>query len=145
MLGPTLNTLYFMNRDYLLQAVEGIATTNGYSFFSDSDERMSQQINTYPALWLSPPQFTAMEGRNHGKVTYSVTMHALKDGAKLSPAERRKAWLELECDLVEMLAQLSEQERILCVERLKVKHSSSTLTSHGEVAATATADVITFF
>lgn len=134
-----------MNRTYLLNAVEGIATTNGYTFYSDNEQRMSQQINAYPAMWLSPPQFSSMEGRKHGKVTYSLTLHALEQGARLSPAEREQAWAKLESDLVGLFSQLSDKERVVIVERLKIRHSCSTLTSHGEVAATATADVVTFF
>ncbi|MBR4994939.1 MAG: hypothetical protein IKY82_02630 [Alistipes sp.] len=134
-----------MNRTYLLNAVEGIATASGYTFYSDSEQRMPQQITAYPAVWLSPPQFTSMEGRKRGKVTYSLTLHAMNEGAKLSPAQRQQEWSQLEDFLVDLFAQLSEKERIAVVDKLKIKHSSSTLTTHGEVAATATAEVVTFF
>lgn len=134
-----------MNRTYLINAIEGIATSEGYSFYSDSDERMSQQIKTYPAAWLQPPKFLTMEGRNHGKVTYSVTLHAMEAGARLTPAQRQQTWSRLEEELVEMFSKLSDTERVVAVEQLMINHTSHTLTTHGEVAATATAEVVTFF
>ena len=134
-----------MNRTYLLNAVESIAAENGYEFHSADDRYMSQHIAAYPAMWLSPPQFSSMEGRSHGKITYSMTLHALDAGAKLSPVERNGAWARLEHDLVELFTSLSRKSLVLAVENLAVRAADSTLTTHGEVSATATADVVTFF
>ena len=113
-----------MNRTYLLDAVESIAAENGYEFHSADDRYM---------------------GRNHGKITYSVTLHALDAGAKLSPAERNGAWAHLEHDLVDLFTALSKKSLVLAVENLAIRAADSTLTTHGEVSATATADVVTFF
>ena len=134
-----------MNRKILLQAVERIATEAGYHFHSTSDEQMSQLITSYPAVWLSPPIFNTMQGRKHGKITYAVTLHALDAGSKLAPEKREQVWAKLEEDVVGMFSTLSQQDFVVAVENLKIRHTSHTLTSHGEVAATATADVITFF
>ena len=134
-----------MNRTYRLDAVESIAAENGYEFHSADDRYMSQHVASYPAMWLSPPRFSSMEGRNHGKITYSVTLHALDAGAKLSPAERNGAWAHLEHDLVDLFTALSKKSLVLAVENLAIRAADSTLTTHGEVSATATADVVTFF
>ena len=134
-----------MNRKQLLQAVERIATADGYHFHSTDDRHMSQLITAYPTVWLSPPVFSSMQGRKHGKVTYSVTLHAMEAGARLTPAERQQTWSRLEEDLVEMFSKLSDTERVVAVEQLKINHPTHTLTTHGEVAATATAEVVTFY
>ena len=134
-----------MNRKQLLQAVERIATADGYHFHSTDDRHMSQLITAYPTVWLSPPVFSSMQGRKHGKVTYSVTLHALEAGAKLPPEKREEVWARLEQDIVEMFSTLSQEDFVVAVEDLKIRHTSHTLTAHGEIAATATADVITFF
>lgn len=134
-----------MNRKNLLDSVERIATADGYHFHSTSDELMSQQIDSYPAMWLSPPVFSSVQGRKHGKLTYAVTLHALDQGAKLPPQEREQVWATLEEDIVALFTTLSEEDFVVAVENLKIRHTSHTLTTHGEVAATATADVITFF
>ena len=86
-----------------------------------------------------------MQGRKHGKVTYSVTLHALEAGAKLPPEKREEVWARLEQEVVAMFSTLSQEDFVVAVDDLKIRHTSHTLTTHGEVAATATADVITFF
>lgn len=134
-----------MNRKKLLQAAQRIATAEGYQFYSTDERHMSQLVESYPAMWLTPPTFSTMEGRKHGKITYSVTLHALDAGAKLPPQEREGVWERLELDIVNLFSTLSEEDFVVAVEDLKIRHTSHTLTSHGEVAATATADVITFF
>ena len=106
---------------------------------------MPRHITAYPALWLAPPRLEQMQGRRHGKVTYSVKLHALRDGLKLSPDERTQAWADMEQDVIDIFSQLSEQEFVVAVEELKVQHTSSSLTNHSEVAMTATAEVVTFF
>lgn len=141
---PTLNTLK-MNRKNLTQAVGRIATADGYHFYTAEPREMAQMINTYPAMWLTPPEFSSMQGRKHGKVVYTVTLHAMDAGAKLPPEERESIWTRLEQDVVELFSSLSSEEFVVAVENLKIRHSSHTLTPHGEVAATATAEVVTFF
>ena len=106
---------------------------------------MPRHITAYPALWLTPPRLEQMQGRKHGKVIYSVKLHALRDGLKLSPDERTQAWADMEQQLIDIFSQLSEEEFVVAVEYLKLQHTSSTLTNHSEVAVTATANVITFF
>ena len=54
-------------------------------------------------------------------------------------------WARLEGDIVGMFSSLSQEDFVVAVEDLKIRHTSHTLTAHGEIAATATADVITFF
>ncbi len=134
-----------MNRKKLIQAVERIATADGYHFHATDERHMSQAVDAYPTMWLTPPVFSAMEGRNHGKITYSVTLHALEAGAKLPPENREDVWAVLESDVMELFSTLSQEDFVVAVEGLKIRHTSQTLTPHGEIAATATADVITFF
>jgi hypothetical protein len=134
-----------MNRTKLTSAIRSISTADGYNFYTDGEVSMPRHITAYPALWLAPPRLEQVQGRRHGKVTYSVKLHALRDGLKLSPDERTQAWADMEQDVIDIFAQLSEQEFVVAVEELKVQHTSSSLTNHSEVAVTATAEVVTFF
>lgn len=134
-----------MNREKLINAIEKISKSNGYTFYFDGEEKMPRFITSYPAMWLSPPRFESMKGRNHGKVIYSVKLHAMQDGLRLPSVARNAAWNKMEGDLVDVFSQLSEEDFVVAVEKLKVQHSSATLTNHFEVATTASADVITFF
>lgn len=134
-----------MNRTKLLQAFEGSASADGYHFHSTDERYIPQLVNAYPALWLTPPLFQSIEGRTHGTITYSVTAHALDAGAKLKAEERNSRYATLEEELLHLFSSLSEEDFVVSVENLKIKHSSQTLTSAGEIVATATAEVITFF
>ena len=111
-----------MNREKLIKAIEKISKSNGYTFYFDGEERMPHYITSYP-----------------------VKLHAMQDGLRLPSVARNAAWNKMEGDLVDVFSQLSEEDFVVAVEKLKVQHSSATLTNHFEVATTASADVITFF
>lgn len=134
-----------MNRTHLLQAFSRTATADGYHFHSTDERYIPQLVTAYPALWLSPPEFKQMEGRKHGTITYNIKAHALASGAKLSPTERTARHTELEEELVKVFSSLSEEDFVVAVENLSIRHTSQTLSSAGEIVATATAEVITFF
>ena len=134
-----------MNREKRINAVESIATAGGYGFQSAEERYIPQHITHYPTLWLQPPQFQHIEGKNHGTVTYSVKLHAIGEGAKQTPRQRNAVRAELEQMLVGVFTTLSEEAFVVEVENLRIAHTSQTLTSHGEIAATATAEVITFY
>lgn len=134
-----------MNHANLKNAVAGLAADRGYEFHSADERFMSQTISAYPAMWLAPPRFDSMEGVRHGRITYAVTLHALDEGAKLSPAGRGEAYARLEGDVVELFTALSMADVVVAVENLEVRAQTRSLTNHGEVAVTATADVVTFF
>lgn len=134
-----------MNRKSLVESLKTIATTSGYTFYTDVDRLLPQNVKSFPALWLSPPEFKSKEGNTHGKITYSLTLHAIDKGAKLSPAEHEGVWARLESDLVDIFTSLSQSEKVIAVERLSVKSNVATLSSQGEISATATAEVVTFY
>ena len=134
-----------MNRTHLIQAFEQIATAEGYHFHTMEDRYIPQIVGKYPALWLSPPTFHSIEGRTHGKITYAVQAHAMQAAAKVPPAEHAQLHAQMEQQMMEIFGKLSQREFVVAVEDLQIRHSSMTLSSHGEVATTATAKVITFF
>lgn len=134
-----------MNREKLINAFESIATAEGYEFHSAEERYIPQHTTLYPALWLTPPTFHAMEGRNHGSITYSVKLHAMKIGAKHNPKQRNATRIELEDMLLRLFTTLSEEAFVAEVENIQICHTSQTLSSHGEIEATATAEVITLF
>lgn len=134
-----------MNRTNLLKAVEESATANGYHFYTGDEHYIPQLATAYPALWLNPPKFQSIEGRRHGKITYAVTLHALGASAKASPEEHTQAGTQLEEQLLSTFTSLSEADFVVAVENLQIKHQSLTRTAVGDMTATATADVITFF
>lgn len=134
-----------MNRKTILEAAEQAATAQGYTFYTDSDERMRSTVKRLPAVWLTPPKFISMQGRRHGRITYEVTMHAMCDGWKYSPEQRNQSWTRMEEDLVEMFSRISLCDKVAAIDDLTIYFNGNTASAPGEVAATAKAKVVTLF
>lgn len=134
-----------MNRKKLVNALERIATAEGYHFYSAEEQLVPQTVKHYPAAYLPPPVFSSMEGENHGSIIYSVTLHTLAEGAKQSPADRSTRRCIQEEALLNIFTTLSKEPFVAEVEKLKIRHSTPTIAARGEVVSTASADVITFF
>ena len=134
-----------MNRKKLIQAIERIATADGYTFYSTDEREMPRAIRKYPLIWLSPPLFTSMEGRKQGKITYSLTLHAMQANVKLPSAERERVWEQLEDEILKLFAALSGEDFVIVVKDLSMNSASYSLTPHGEICVTATAEVVTCF
>lgn len=124
-----------MNRTHLEGAAEKLTAQRGYTFYTGPEGDMGHTVRNYPAAWLAPPELHAVEGRTHGRATYDMTLHLLRPGARISPAERRTALAEMETQMLEIFAELSLYERILAVEGLSVRPRSFSLTPHGEISA----------
>ena len=107
-----------MNRTHLEGAAEKLTAQRGYTFYTGPEGDMGPPVRNYPAAWLAPPELHAVEGRTHGRATYDMTLHLLRPGARISPAERRTALAEMETQMLEIFAELSLYERILAVEVL---------------------------
>ncbi len=134
-----------MNRNYLTSALHEITGSKRYSFCSAPQEYMNSLIGRYPAAFMPYPEFRSIEGRRRGKITYRLTLHLLADGARLSPTDRESVLGRLERDMMDIFCMLSARERVLSVENLSVSPSALTLTTHGDIALTATADVVSLF
>lgn len=125
--------------------MEQAATAKGYTFYSDVEELARSTVKILPAVWLSPPKFSSVEGRKHGKITYEVTLHAMCDGVKCASAARNQSWTQMEEELVEIFSLLSHNEKVATVRELTIRNTTNTLACCGEVVATATAQVVTLF
>lgn len=134
-----------MNRKTIVEAVKAISLAKGYSFFSTTKEQLPAQVTAYPALCLQPLQFRKMEGRKHGKITYSITLNMLVQAAKMNPSSYEERWAQMENDMLTMLAELSSNEKVIAIEQASLKGDYATLTSSGELSLTATAEVVIFF
>lgn len=134
-----------MNRTHLELAAEALASKRGYAFAAVQDDALPHSVATYPVAVLAPLLLHAVEGRQHGRATYDMTLRLLCLGAKRSPAERRAAYATLEEDLLAILAELSDDAKVIAVDELSIHPAACTLTPHGELSQTATARIITSF
>ena len=134
-----------MNRKIIIEAIEQAAATLGYEFHCDGERQMPVAVKSYPAMWLMPPQFAKIEGRRHGKITFSVELLAMEDGAKYSAAERRGALERLEVDVVQLFSSVSQHQRVVAVNNLSMDTNPKTHSTHGELVTKAKTEVVVFF
>ena len=117
----------------------------GYTIHIDTDDRTPREIVLLPAAWLPPIRLKEVEGRLHGRATYSVELRLLHPGAKLSSERRNEVWSQTELQLFDLFTQLSTDPKVIAVENLTVQPGSGAYTPHGEISQTAKADVIICF
>ena len=120
-----------MTRVHLAQLLRDLASAHDYAFFSAPDEYMPSEIDRYPAAWLTPPRLKEVEGRRHGKRTYEIQLHLLQPGMRLTHAERAR--------------RLTEDPKVICVERLSIRSRTCAFTNHGEISQSATAEAVVWF
>lgn len=134
-----------MNRTYLTRAIGELVRQAGYAFHADTIDRTTSRIDLLPAAWLPPAQLKTVEGRLHGRLTYSIELRLLHPGAKLPDDERCEVWDRTEQVLLDLFTQLSTDPKVVAVENIRLQPGSGRYTPHGEISLTATADVITHF
>lgn len=74
-----------MNRTYLTRAIRELAGVYGYTIHTDTDDRTPREIVLLPAAWLPPIRLKEVEGRLHGRATYSVELRLLHPGQSSRP------------------------------------------------------------
>ena len=122
-----------------------LASAHDYAFFSAPDEYMPSEIDRYPAAWLTPPRLKEVEGRRHGKRTYEIQLHLLQPGMRLTHAERARRLDEMEQTLLGIFTELTEDPKVICVERLSIRSRTCAFTNHGEISQSATAEAVVWF
>ena len=133
-----------MNRAILCSAIEGLVSKVGYSFRLDDESCYPVTISRYPAAFMSRPDFVKMEGRQHGRITYKVSLTLAQQGAKLSPQERSERFARMEQEMIELFVELSKESCVAVVENLSITPKEA-VDAHGAIAITGEAEVETIF
>ena len=134
-----------MNRAILSSAIEGVVSSYGYEFNLNDSACYPTTVCRYPAAFMSQPEFSSIEGRKHGRITYTITLHLAQQGAKLSPAERNNLLDEMEQQMLDIFTELSRKECVAVVEGLQLSPTSPTIDNHGALAIVGKAKVVTIF
>lgn len=134
-----------MNRKHLSDLFREAADMRGCTFVEAPESAVPGMIRSYPALWLTPPVLKSKEGRSHGRAVYTVRLHLLDGGLRLPPAERAARHDAAERELVEIFTELSRDGRVALVDRLSIRVAEFSLAPHGEISATADAEIETIY
>ena len=134
-----------MNRAYLSNAISTLARNEGLAFVESDPHDVAGSIESYPVTWLEPVVLQSKTGRTNGRITYSVRLHLMHDGLRMPPEQRREVFDSAEQQLLKIFTTLSTDARIACVDELTIRVSQFAHTPHGEIAATAEAEVETIY
>ena len=134
-----------MNRAYIAEKLRTLAEKHGYSFVESPAGQIAGRIAAYPAAWLEPLVLQSKSGCHHGRIIYSVRLHLMHNGLRMSPAQRNQTFDEAEQTLLKIFTELSTDARVACVDELTIKVSQFAHTPHGEIAASADALIDTIY
>jgi hypothetical protein len=133
-----------MNRTLLCSAIDGLVSKCGYNFQLSDEAYYPTTVCRYPAAFMSQPKFVSLEGRKHGRITYSVSLTLAKDGAKMDPEERHITLSEMEEQAMNLFVELSKNKLVTVVENLTIV-ARSEVDAHGAISIKAQAQVVTIF
>lgn len=133
-----------MNRTLLCSAIEGLVSKCGYNFQLSDKAYYPTTVCRYPAAFMSQPEFSSLEGRKHGRITYKVSLTLAKQGAKQSPEERNTSLSTMEEHAMNIFVELSQNERVAVVEELSIVPCGE-VDAHGAITVKAEAQVVTIF
>lgn len=133
-----------MNRALLCSAIEGLVSKCGYNFQLSDEAYYPTTVCRYPAAFMSQPKFESLEGRKHGRITYSVSLTLARNGAKLPPEERNAILAEMEEHAMNLFIELSQNEIVAVVDNLSITPNGD-VDTHGAVTIKADAHVVTIF
>lgn len=134
-----------MNREKLISAVQQCCDLSGYNFRALGAHYIPAQAPKMAAALLEEPQFLRIEGRNHGRITYSLRLHLLDKGMRNPPEQQNQQLSEIESDMLGIMSQLSQCDDIALISELTITPTVHTLLGRGEVGVTATAEVVVIF
>lgn len=134
-----------MNRAHLSNTIAALAAKYGYTFVEAPAQEIAGRIDAYPAAWLEPAVLQSKSGRHHGRIIYAVRLHLMHDGLRMPPQTRSETLAEAENTLLAIFTELSTDRRIACVDELTVKLSQFAHTPHGDITATAEAEIETIY
>ena len=133
-----------MNRTQLESALRNLSQSCGYTFYQLPAHRIAE-VKEFPAAVLEPLTVARVDGREHGRISYNVTLRILSLVAKNSEQKLSELLETMERDLLELFAILSENKRVIEVENLGITPAEGAFTIHGEISQTARAQVVTHF
>jgi len=64
---------------------------------------------------------------------------------RLTHAERARRLDEMEQTLLGIFTELTEDPKVICVERLSIRSRTCAFTNHGEISQSATAEAVVWF
>lgn len=138
-------TFSTMTRVHLAQLLRDLASAHDYAFFSAPDEYMPSEIDRYPPPGLPRPASKRSKAAVTGNAPTKSNCTCCNPGMRLTHAERARRLDEMEQTLLGIFTELTEDPKVICVERLSIRPRTCAFTNHGEISQSATAEAVVWF
>lgn len=134
-----------MNSKKITEALSRICGRLDYRFGTGTAHKALYGKSGDATVWLLPPTLCMVDGRRHGRATYSLTLHVTRRRPRLDNAQTAALLDRMQSDALAMFTELSEEPFVALVDALKIETKGSGLRPDAGANIVVTADVETIF
>lgn len=134
-----------MNSKKITEAMSRICRGHNYLFGTGTVQRALCDKSGEAAAWLLPPTLCMVDGRRHGRATYSLTLYLSRRRLRRDSTEAASTADSLQDDALTIFSELSKEPFAALVAELRIKTRSCGLRPDAGVEIVVTADVETIF
>ena len=134
-----------MNNKKTVDAMSRICHRLGYRFGTGAAHRALCEKGSEASAWLLPPTLRMVEGRRHGRATYSLTLYISRSRLRLDATEAASLVDGMYDDALTMFSELSQESFVALVDSLKIETKNGGLRPDAGAEIAVTANVETIF
>lgn len=134
-----------MNRAKIQQALLSAIKDCGLSSIISPVLDASTLLSKLPAIWFSSPNLISVEGRDGGRIEYSLSLAAIYDCKGQSDEEKGVTLSEMEQKLLSVLTFLSHSESVITIDEITIKQLAKPTNRVGDLVLSCSCEITTFF
>lgn len=134
-----------MNSKKITEALSRICGSLDYRFDTGTARRALSDRSSYATVWMLPPALRMVDGRHHGRATYSLTLHISRRQLRPDSVMTTTLLDRMQSDVLTMFTHLSEEPFVALVDQLKIETKDMGLRPDPGANIVVTANVETIF
>jgi hypothetical protein len=134
-----------MKRAQLTQLLGDAAMAAGLAFHTGEEHTLNGTVRVFPAAWLNPPVVRARSGRDEGEITLRITLHLMALPGAATGGDFEAQWAALETEAMAIATAVASSPAVCGVAGVGCTPARGSLTAHGELSVTLTADVTMWY
>ncbi len=132
-------------RNKLITLVKEAARNESYAFFSGFPYKIPQTAMEHPALWLTPPQLSELNGRQRGSTVYKLSAYIVEPDGGRDEQQKEEVWAKMERDAISIARRVADSPAVFGVRKVQCTPGEYTLTSYGELSMNLSMEVEILF
>ncbi len=134
-----------MNSKKITESLSRICGSLGYRFDTGTAHKALCNNGGYATVWMLPPTLRMVDGRHHGRATYSLTLHVTRRQLRPDNVMTTTLLDRMQSDALAMFTELSEEPFVALVDQLKIETKGMGLRPDAGANIVVTANVETIF